>query len=162
MVDHHVHFSIWAKMRSRVSFSGVNSLEDALKILQRAANRLESHNQPALVGQGLLLGKWPDEDVARMTADTLDRLLQATYPIIVYMNDLHSFWCNSIAMNWLQIPASAEGRATGLFRELECFTAMVVHNRKEESVLEALLTEASIDAAWGASMFPLHPAETAL
>lgn len=147
MVDHHVHFSVWAKMRSRVSLSGVDSLEEAVAVLKDAVSRRDSSTQPALVGQGLLLGKWPDADVANMTLDTLDKSLESTFPVIIYMNDLHSFWCNSPAMQWLEIPEEAEGRKTGLFRELECFSAMVTHNKNEESMLEKLLLDASIDAA---------------
>lgn len=147
MVDHHVHFSVWAKMRSRISLAGINSLNDAIKVLREASTQRDPITQPALVGQGLLLGKWSDEDVAGMTFETLDSEIGTAYPIIIYMNDLHSFWCNSAAMDWLNLPATAEGRTTGLFRELECFTAMVVHNKKEESVLETLLIKASNDAA---------------
>ena len=147
MVDHHVHFSVWSKMRSRVSLAGVDCLSDALSVLKDAAASRDTSTQPALVGQGLLLGKWPDADVAQMTYTTLEREIGNDYPIIIYMNDLHSFWCNSVAMDWLEIPENAEARKTGLARELECFTAMVVHNKREDNVLETLLTEASIHAA---------------
>ena len=148
MVDHHVHFSMWSKMRSRISFSGVSSLSEALNVLKASAAGRELAIQPALVGQGLMLGSWPDEDVANMTNLTLDHgAPDAQVPIIIYMNDLHSFWANTSAIRWLDVPSSMEGYRTGLFREAECFQMMVVHNEKEAHYLDALLLEASKDAA---------------
>ena len=148
MVDHHVHFSMWSKMRSRISFSGVSSLSEALLLLNTSAAERDPATQPALVGQGLMLGSWPDEDVTKMTSLTLDNGVPDTgIPVIIYMNDLHSFWANSSAIRWLNVPSSMDGYRTGLFREAECFQMMVVHNVKEAHYLDALLFEASKDAA---------------
>lgn len=139
---------MWSKMRSRISFSGVSSLPEALALLKRSAAERDAATQPAVVGQGLMLGSWSDDGVASMTSVTLDRALpDPNVPIIIYMNDLHSFWANTSAIRWLEVPSSMEGYRTGLFREAECFQMMVVHNEKEAHFLDALLLEASEDAA---------------
>lgn len=150
MVDHHVHFSVWARARTRVSLSECNSmsslveeLKKALKKRERASTSLSSMKEP-LVGKGLFIGKWPEEDVLKMNKSILDKELPLEIPIIIILNDLHSSFCNSSALKLLDyIPE----QHTGLFVEQDAFKAAIKLDSLDAHRMEDIIREACVDAA---------------
>lgn len=146
MIDHHVHFSVWAKARKRVSMANVDTLVEALHKLEEAARHYDQTKQPALVAAGLHLGKWSDADIARMRKHTIDGVLPAQVPVMVLMNDLHSAWCNSAMLDLFQIAEGARGY-NGLLLERDCFDAMNKLDAMQAGQIWDDLADASAAAA---------------
>ncbi len=117
LVDHHVHFSLWAQHRSRLDVSGAESAVHAGAIVRDALMR-EAFDAAAtsapLVGRGFQDALWPDVP----TAAVLDNAAAAAgvphRAVILISHDLHSVWVNSAAAQRL-------GVAAGLLREDAAF-----------------------------------------
>lgn len=144
MLDNHVHFSVWARARTRVSLSECNSISSVIHELQNALSyRDASKSNDTLVGKGLFIGQWPEEDVPKMGKQILDEQLPKDIPVVVILNDLHSSFCNSAALKLLEYPESH----SGLFVEQEAFQAAVKLDAMDAHRMEDIIREACIDAA---------------
>lgn len=91
LIDAHVHFSWFGFSLSDIYLDGVTSIEEAL---QRVAERATTMPPGAWIrGQGFsphLLGRWP-------TREDLDRVAPH-HPVALSSKDVHSLWCNSLAL----------------------------------------------------------------
>lgn len=144
MLDNHVHFGVWARARTRVSLAECNSIASVLHELQTALSQRDaSKSNDTLVGNGLFVGQWPEEDVPKMGKELLDKLLPRHIPVVVLLNDLHSSFCNSAALRMLEYPESH----SGLFVEQEAFQAAVKLDAMDAHRMEDIIREACIDAA---------------
>ncbi|KAK9895610.1 amidohydrolase 3, partial [Cystobasidium minutum MCA 4210] len=145
MVDNHVHFSVWARARTRVSLSECNSITSVVQALQEALSQRDaSKAKDPLVGKGLFIGQWPEEDVPKMNKRILDENLPSDVPIFVILNDLHSSFCNSAGLKLLDYDAENH---TGLFLEQDAFKAAVKLDAMDADRMEDIIREACIDAA---------------
>lgn len=144
MVDHHVHFSVWARARTRVSLSDCHSMSSMLGTLRAALEARDSSKiKEPLVGKGLFVGQWPEEDVAKMGKAILDTTFPEDLPVIVILNDLHSNFCNTATLQLLGYPISH----SGLFLEHEAFNLMVQLDTLDAHRMDSIIEEACIDAA---------------
>lgn len=144
MVDHHVHFSVWARARTRVSLSECNSMSSVIHELHTALSLREaSKSKEPLVGKGLFIGQWPEDDVPKMGKAILDDSLPEDIPIVIILNDLHSSFCNSAALRLLEYPSTH----SGLFVEQEAFQAAIKLDAMDAHRMEDIIREACVDAA---------------
>src|SRR5690606_2124387 len=110
--DHHVHFTLWARTRSRLDVSAAASAADACALV---AERLLTDAPAAgttLEGYGFRDALWPDVP----SAAALDAATSATQhesPVVLVSADLHCVWVNTAAQRRYGL-ASA-----GLLREAE-------------------------------------------
>lgn len=144
MVDNHVHFSVWARARTRVSLSECHSISSVIEALRSALSARDTSKQSeVLVGKGLFIGQWPEDDVPHMNKKILDDQLPKDTPIVVILNDLHSSFCNSAALRLLGYPETH----SGLFLEKEAFQAAVKLDAMDAHRMEDIIREACVDAA---------------
>lgn len=119
-------------------------IEELKKALQ---NRVGDASMPSttdpLVGKGLFIGQWPEDDVPKMGKKALDESLPDDVPVFIILNDLHSSFCNSAALRLLEYPSTH----SGLFVEQEAFQAAIKLDAMDAHRMEDIIREACIDAA---------------
>lgn len=123
----------------------IEELQKALKErdASSSSSSKSSMTREPLVGKGLFIGQWPEEDVNKMNKLILDEELPKDIPIIIILNDLHSSFCNSAALRLLEYPSTH----TGLFVEQEAFQAAIKLDAMDAHRMEDIIREACIDAA---------------
>lgn len=105
--DNHVHFTLWARHRTRLDISGASSPEDIVALLSPAR---DVDSDAPLVARGFQDALWPREP----TAESLDDLAPAR-PVVVISHDLHSVWINTAAARRFHAPRA------GMLREEDAF-----------------------------------------
>ncbi|PKQ25391.1 MAG: amidohydrolase [Actinobacteria bacterium HGW-Actinobacteria-4] len=132
--DHHVHFSQWAKMRTRLD---VTRGESAAQVAQLVAQRMAADvdHEATLVGFGFRDALWADLP----TAQALD-VVAPHRAVVLISGDLHSVWVNSAAQTRYGLVHH------GLLREEEAFA------------VEGMLAEDSHDARHVLTMAAVHDA----
>lgn len=143
MVDHHVHFQLWAKALKHVNVGKARTLSQMIDILKEAMATFNRKKTFALIGQKLSVGAWSEDDILSLTKTTLDEQVDAEIPIVVYFSDLHSMVVNSAALELLEVYAES----SGLLLEKESFEAMVKLNKLDEEHIHDDLLAACQDAA---------------
>lgn len=121
LVDHHVHFSLWAQHRSRLDVSHAISAAQAAHVVREAISAHSSIAESAaepLVGKGFQDALWPDLPTAALLDDAGVAAAQPQRPVILISHDLHSVWINSAAARRLGVPA-------GLLREEAAFAVEI-------------------------------------
>ena len=145
LVDHHVHFTMWAKHRGRLSLAGVHSAVQAADVVLHA---LAEHPDPSaadlepLVGRGFQDALWPDVPTAQLLDDVAARVGQLHRAIVLISHDLHSVWLNSAA-------AVRYGVPSGLLRESSAFEAEIAVEQEESAdpLRVETLVAAAVEAA---------------
>lgn len=141
LVDRHVHFTLWAKQRSRVSVAGLRSAAEAAGAVSGALVALEGTGagpSVPLVARGFQDALWPDAPTASMLDDAAAGAGQPHRPIVVISHDLHSVWINTAA-------AARFGTASGLLREQAAFDleiALEAEEAADSRRVEALVEDA--------------------
>jgi len=125
--DSHIHLAAWALARQQPDLSSVATLQRALQILRRHADRLRAAGEGPerwLVGRGFS----PDRLGGFPTASDLDAAVPDR-PAAIFSQDGHSVWLNSLALLRYRIgphtpdPPSGRilrdhnGRPTGILQE---------------------------------------------
>lgn len=113
LVDHHVHFALWARQRARLDVSAARSAHEVGNLI---ADALRSRPPTGtLVARGFQDALWPEPP----TAEVLDYATTVAgtpgTPIVVISHDLHSVWLNE--------PAAVQCGAphAGILREAAAF-----------------------------------------
>ena len=135
--DEHVHFTLWAQHRRRVSLVGASSAQDAAELMGSAvaANAVNPSPDPIVVGAGYRDGLWRDQK----TAALLDEATGDT-PVILISVDVHSAWVNTATLRHFGISGHDED---GLITEREWFDLA----RRANDFDNATLDEWAMDAA---------------
>ena len=135
--DEHVHFTLWAQHRRRVSLAGASSAADAARIIGDAvsANAKSPSPDPIVVGAGYRDGLWSD----KKTTAVLDATTGET-PVILISVDVHSAWVNSATLGHFGISGHDED---GVITEREWFDLA----RRANDFDNATLDEWAMDAA---------------
>lgn len=139
--DEHVHFTLWAQHRRRVSLVGASSAAEAAAIMGEAvkANSESSIPDPIVVGAGYRDGLWSDE---KSTA-VLDAVTGDT-PVILIAVDVHSAWVNTATLRHFGISGHDQD---GVMSEREWFDLA----RRANDVDTHLLDSWALDAAAAAA-----------
>ena len=113
--DEHVHFTLWAQHRRRVSLVGASSAQDAATLMGAAvqANRAQLTPDPIVVGAGYRDGLWRDQK----TTALLDEVT-GDIPVILISVDVHSAWVNTATLRHFGISGHDED---GVITEREWF-----------------------------------------
>lgn len=121
LVDHHVHFTLWAQHRNRLDVSHAMSATHAAAVVRDALATEAADavgDTTPLVGRGFQDALWPDLP----TADLLDRAAAAAgtphRAVVLISHDLHSVWINTAAAKRLGVTA-------GLLREDAAFAVEI-------------------------------------
>lgn len=127
LADAHVHFTQWARHRSRVSVAAANSAAEAATILAAHGTDQPGAQQPGaqqpgtrqaradvLVASGFQDALWPEPPTAAMLGELR--------PVVVVSHDLHTVWLNARA-------ATLVGTAPGVLREEAAFAAQIALDR---------------------------------
>jgi predicted amidohydrolase YtcJ len=144
--DHHVHFTQWARFRSRLD---VNGAQSAREVVEQLALHIAA-GAPAgelVVARGFQDALWPDEPTAHM----LDAESEGS-AVAVISHDLHSVWLNTHA-------AALLGAEPGLVREEQAFAAQVAIDRLAPATDDAV--SAAIRAAHGRGVVGIRDLEMA-
>ena len=84
--DGQVHFSTWTASQRQISLAGLTSLDAVVAAVGHALDaRGTAHRGEVLSGYGLQLASWTDDDLARMTAATLDAAFPDAGPIALFL-----------------------------------------------------------------------------
>lgn len=123
--DAHVHFALYSFLLSDINLDGVQSRAEALR---RVAERAAQLPPGAWVrGGGFNANEWDRWP----TAADLDRVAPQ-HPVALDSKDVHTTWCNSVAMRLAGVSAATSdpvdgrmwrdehGEPTGLFQEGAC------------------------------------------
>ena len=135
--DEHVHFTLWAQHRRRVSLVGSSSAAEAATRMGEAviANSTLSTPDALVVGTGYRDGLWSDDK----TTQLLDQHTGDT-PVILISVDVHSAWVNSATLRHYGIAGHDHD---GLITEREWFDLA----RRVDDIDPALLDDWAMDAA---------------
>ena len=109
--DNHVHFTLWARHRTRLDVSGARSPEDVVALLSPAR---DVDSDAPLVARGFQDALWPREP----SAEELDQLAPDR-PVVVISHDLHSVWINTAAARRFRAPRA------GMLREEAAFAVEI-------------------------------------
>lgn len=141
MVDHHVHFTLWAKHRGRLSLAGARSAVEAAQLVREALIDQERAGEDVtvpLIGRSYQDALWPDLPTAVALDEAAELAGQRWRPIVLVSHDLHSVWINTAASTLL-------GVDPGLLREEAAFGVEIALERLEaanSSRVESLVREA--------------------
>ena len=106
MQDCHIHMNGWAMGRRQVDIKNTRTVEEALKIIEKAAAKT-----PA--GQWITGGRWDMSIWSRFpTRDELDRV-SLGHPMFLSSKDGHSGWANGLALELAGITAGTQAPAGG-------------------------------------------------
>ncbi len=135
--DEHVHFTLWAQHRRRVSLVGASSAQETATLMGTAvaANAANPSPDPIVVGAGYRDGLWRDQK----TTALLDEATGET-PVILISVDVHSAWVNTATLRHFGISGHDE---TGVITESEWFDLA----RRANDFDNATLDEWAMDAA---------------
>jgi len=135
--DEHVHFTLWAQHRRRVSLQAASSAKDAATLMGAAVatNAANPSPDPIVVGAGYRDGLWHD----RKTTALLDEATGDT-PVILISVDVHSAWVNTATLRHFGISGHDED---GVITEREWFDLA----RRANDFDNATLDEWAMDAA---------------
>lgn len=166
LTDAHVHLSGYAIARTRLNLSGVRSLEEALALVARWAERtpegmwIQGHGW----NHNLWGGRWP-------TRQDLDAVAPH-HPVALQRVDGHSLWVNTAALRLAGIDAETraplggeimvdeEGQPTGILKERAADLVLERIGRPDAAERQRLLGEVFAEAhAWGIT--GVHAAEEA-
>jgi predicted amidohydrolase YtcJ len=113
--DEHVHFTLWAQHRRRVSLVGASSAQETATLMGTAvaANAANPSPDPIVVGAGYRDGLWRDQK----TTALLDEATGDT-PVILISVDVHSAWVNTATLRHFGISGHDED---GVITEREWF-----------------------------------------
>ena len=121
LVDHHVHFTLWAQHRSRLDVSHAASAAHAATLVREAltaaASPVDASLNP-LVGRGFQDALWPDAPQTELLDDAARAAGQPHRAVVLISHDLHSVWINTAAAQRL-------GTQAGLLREDAAFAVEV-------------------------------------
>lgn len=140
LVDHHVHFTLWAKHRARLDVSGQASAAAAAAVVESAIRGFEGE---LLIGRGFQDALWPDEPTAALLDDAAVRAGAPHVGVVLLSHDLHSVWVSSVAARRFGVPG-------GLLREAAAFDLEIA-----VEAVEALDTE-RIDAMVASATAAAH------
>lgn len=142
LVDHHVHFTLWAKHRARLSMAGAASAAQVVERVRRGLVDLvdagASPSEP-LVGRGFQDALWPDVPTEVMLDEAAASVGQLGRAIVLISHDLHSVWINTAA-------AMRFGATAGLLRENAAFDLEIALEREEAADrgrIDALVRDAA-------------------
>lgn len=135
--DEHVHFTLWAQHRRRVSLTGATSAAEAAQIMGEAvaSHLASSAPDPVVVGAGYRDGLWSD----LKTTSLLDEMTGDT-PVILISVDVHSAWVNTATLRHFGIRGHD---VDGVITEREWFDLA----RRANDVDTAILDQWAMDAA---------------
>ena len=135
--DEHVHFTLWAQHRRRVSLVGASSAQETAILMGTAvaANAANPSPDPIVVGAGYRDGLWRDQK----TTALLDEATGDT-PVILISVDVHSAWVNTATLRHFGISGHDED---GVITEREWFGLA----RRANDTDNATLDEWAMDAA---------------
>jgi predicted amidohydrolase YtcJ len=135
--DEHVHFTLWAQHRRRVSLVGASSAQEQQTLMGTAvaANAANPSPDPIVVGAGYRDGLWRDQK----TTALLDEATGDT-PVILISVDVHSAWVNTATLRHFGISGHDED---GVITEREWFDLA----RRANDTDNATLDEWAMDAA---------------
>ncbi|MEQ9086489.1 MAG: amidohydrolase family protein [Pontimonas sp.] len=135
--DEHVHFTLWAQHRRRVSLVGASSAQETAILMGTAvaANAANPSPDPIVVGAGYRDGLWRDQK----TTALLDEATGDT-PVILISVDVHSAWVNTATLRHFGISGHDED---GVITEREWFDLA----RRANDTDNATLDEWAMDAA---------------
>ena len=135
--DEHVHFTLWAQHRRRISLAGVTSAAQAATTMGEAvaANSSSPSPDPIVVGAGYRDGLWSDEK----TTALLDQATGDT-PVILISVDVHSAWVNTATLRHFGVTGHDQD---GVITEREWFDLA----RRANDFDNATLDEWALDAA---------------
>jgi predicted amidohydrolase YtcJ len=95
LVDHHVHFALWARQRARLDISAATSASEAANLISDALRGRTPSG--TLVARGFQDALWPEPP----TAEALDYATTVAgapgVPVVVISHDLHTVWLNDAA-----------------------------------------------------------------
>ncbi|MGA0847965.1 MAG: amidohydrolase [Pontimonas sp.] len=139
--DEHVHFTLWAQHRRRVSLAGASSAAEAAAIMGEAVrtNASMASPDPIVVGAGYRDGLWPDQK----TTALLDEATRDT-PVILISVDVHSAWVNTATRRHFGISGHAED---GVITEREWFDLARRANELDDETLDQWALDAAHHAA---------------
>lgn len=140
LVDRHVHFSLWARQRSRLSVAEAASAAEAADIVSRALATLPQPPE-VFIARGFQDALWPDAPTAGLLDDAAERAGKAGLPIVVISHDLHCVWISSAA-------AHRYGAAAGgLIREEQGFVIQQAVDAESAPFAAGLVADAVRAAA---------------
>lgn len=124
LVDHHVHFTLWAKHRARLSVAGIGSAAEVARVVREALHAADAAPGLTLVGRGFQDALWPDAPSAAALDEAAARAGRPDAAIVLLSHDLHAVWLNTVA-------AARWAAAPGLVREDEAFAVQVAIEAEE-------------------------------
>ena len=139
--DEHVHFTLWAQHRRRVSLAAASSAAEAAAIMGQAvsANASLASPDPIVVGAGYRDGLWSDQK----TTALLDEATGDT-PVILISVDVHSAWVNTATLRHFEIAGHGED---GVITEREWFDLARRANDLDNETLDQWALDAARHAA---------------
>ncbi len=146
LVDHHVHFTMWAKHRGRVSVAGTRSAHEVVDVVRGALVDhpvLSLADVEPLVGSGYQDALWPESPTAQMLDEVAVHVGQYGRPIVLISHDMHSVWINTAA-------GARYGLPPGLLRENAAFDLQIALETEEMADprrVEVLVSDAALAAA---------------
>lgn len=146
LVDHHVHFTMWAKHRGRVSLAGTQSTDEVVDVVRGALVDqpvINLADVAPLVGAGYQDALWPEPPTAHLLDEVAVHVGQYGRPIVLISHDMHSVWINTAAGERYGMPA-------GLLRENAAFDLQIALEAEEMADprrVEVLVSDAADAAA---------------
>ena len=141
LTDRHVHFTLWAKQRARLSVAGLASAADAAAAIRTGLT--SAPGQDIFIARGYQDALWPDVPTAALLDDAAAAVGQAGRAIVVISHDLHSVWINTAA-------AARYGAPAGFLTERAAIDLEIAVEREEKANparVEAQVREAALAAA---------------
>jgi len=144
LVDHHVHFTTWARQRARVDISHAHSAaQAAASVREVLVSHTHGHQDVTglVIGRGFREALWPDRPTAQLLDEAARRAGQPHRPIALISHDLHCVWLNSAAAAMLALKA-------GVLREQAAFSAQLALDKASahSEYTQALIAEAAAQA----------------
>ena len=139
--DEHVHFSLWAQHRRRVSLVEASSASQAAAMMGEAvtANALKPSPDALVFGTGYRDGLWSDQKSTAL----LDRTTGDT-PVVLISVDVHSAWVNSATLRLFGVVGHD---SDGVITEREWFDFARRVNSVDDGTLDLWAMEAAHHAA---------------
>lgn len=140
-VDHHTHFTMWAKHLARLDVSAAREPEDAAEAIRVALASEHVVDDSAFVARGFQDALWTREPTGEMLDAAAAAAGQEGRAIVVVSHDLHTVWVNEAAAQRFHAPR------TGIVREDGAFAVEQAVDREaaegEDDLIAAALSAAS-------------------